>query len=46
MITGLTNSFFINIFFAYIFLIENLNIRIFGAGYWRKGRKIYEQAQG
>lgn len=21
-------------------------IRIFGAGYWRKGRKIYEEAQG
>ncbi len=21
-------------------------IRIFGAGYWRKGRRIYEEAQG
>ncbi len=26
------------------FIYRNSRIRIFGAGYWRKGRKIYEQA--
>ena len=26
------------------FTYRNNRIRIFGAGYWRKGRKIYEQA--
>lgn len=26
------------------FTIRNGKIRIFGAGYWRKGKKIYEQA--
>ena len=26
------------------FTYRNNQIRIFGAGYWRKGRKIYEQA--
>ncbi len=26
------------------FTIRNENIRIIGAGYWRKGKKIYEQA--
>jgi len=25
------------------FTYRNNNIRIFGAGYWRKGRKIYEE---
>jgi uncharacterized DUF497 family protein len=25
------------------FVYRNNKIRIFGAGYWRKGRKIYEQ---
>ena len=25
------------------FVYRNGNIRIFGAGYWRKGRKIYEK---
>ena len=25
------------------FTIRNNTIRIFGAGYWRKGKKIYEQ---
>ena len=25
------------------FTIRNNNIRIIGAGYWRKGKKIYEQ---
>ena len=25
------------------FTIRNDHIRIFGAGYWRKGKKIYEQ---
>jgi uncharacterized DUF497 family protein len=28
------------------FVYRNNTIRIFGAGYWRKGRKIYEKAQG
>lgn len=28
------------------FVYKNNRIRIFGAGYWRKGRKIYEEAQG
>lgn len=28
------------------FTYKNRVIRIFGAGYWRKGRKIYEKAQG
>lgn len=28
------------------FTYKNCVIRIFGAGYWRKGRKIYEKAQG
>lgn len=28
------------------FVCKNRAIRIFGAGYWRKGRKIYEKAQG
>lgn len=28
------------------FVYKDQVIRIFGAGYWRKGRKIYEQAQG
>ncbi len=27
------------------FVYKNQVIRIFGAGYWRKGRKIYEKAQ-
>ncbi|MBF8262795.1 MAG: hypothetical protein HW387_460 [Parachlamydiales bacterium] len=27
------------------FTYRNLTIRIFGAGYWRQGRKIYEKAQ-
>lgn len=27
------------------FLYRNLVIRIFGAGHWRKGKKIYEEAQ-
>ncbi len=26
------------------FTIRNGHIRIFGAGYWRKGKKIYEQS--
>ena len=26
------------------FTYRNSRIRIFGAGYWRKGKKIYEQA--
>lgn len=25
------------------FTLRNANIRIIGAGYWRKGKKIYEQ---
>lgn len=25
------------------FVFRNYRIRIFGAGYWRKGKKIYEQ---
>lgn len=28
------------------FTYKDRVIRIFGAGYWRKGRKIYEKAQG
>ena len=28
------------------FTYRNQAIRIFGAGYWRQGRKIYEKAQG
>lgn len=28
------------------FTYKNQVIRVFGAGYWRKGRKIYEKAQG
>ena len=28
------------------FTYRNKTIRIFGAGYWRQGRKIYEKAQG
>lgn len=28
------------------FTFKDQVIRIFGAGYWRKGRKIYEKAQG
>ena len=28
------------------FIYKDRIIRIFGAGYWRKGRKIYEKAQG
>ena len=27
------------------FTYRNKKIRIFGAGYWRQGRKIYEKAQ-
>jgi uncharacterized DUF497 family protein len=27
------------------FTFRNHKIRIFGAGYWREGRKIYEKAQ-
>jgi uncharacterized protein len=27
------------------FVYKDQIIRIFGAGYWRKGRKIYEKAQ-
>ena len=27
------------------FTYRNQTIRIFGAGYWRKGKKIYEKAQ-
>lgn len=27
------------------FVYKDQIIRIFGAGYWRKGRKIYEEAQ-
>ncbi|MGD0665866.1 MAG: BrnT family toxin [Rhabdochlamydiaceae bacterium] len=27
------------------FVYKRETIRIFGAGYWRKGRKIYEKAQ-
>ena len=27
------------------FIYKGRAIRIFGAGYWRKGRKIYEKAQ-
>jgi uncharacterized protein len=27
------------------FIYKGRTIRIFGAGYWRKGRKIYEKAQ-
>ena len=27
------------------FIYKDQIIRIFGAGYWRKGRKIYEKAQ-
>jgi hypothetical protein len=27
------------------FTYRNQKIRIFGAGFWRKGRKIYEKAQ-
>ncbi|HSW87357.1 MAG TPA: BrnT family toxin [Rhabdochlamydiaceae bacterium] len=27
------------------FIYKKQTIRIFGAGYWRKGRKIYEKAQ-
>jgi uncharacterized DUF497 family protein len=27
------------------FTYRNQKIRIFGAGFWRKGRKIYEEAQ-
>jgi uncharacterized DUF497 family protein len=27
------------------FVYKDQTIRIFGAGYWRKGRKIYEKAQ-
>ena len=27
------------------FMYKDRIIRIFGAGYWRKGRKIYEKAQ-
>ena len=27
------------------FMYKNQVVRIFGAGYWRKGRKIYEEAQ-
>jgi|GEM_PF-1737420 len=27
------------------FVYKGQAIRIFGAGYWRKGRKIYEKAQ-
>jgi uncharacterized protein len=27
------------------FTYRNQQIRIFGAGFWRKGRKIYEEAQ-
>lgn len=27
------------------FIFKDQIIRIFGAGYWRKGRKIYEKAQ-
>ncbi len=27
------------------FTYKDRTIRIFGAGYWRKGRKIYEKAQ-
>ena len=27
------------------FTYRNQTIRIFGAGYWRQGRKIYEKAQ-
>jgi len=27
------------------FLYRNQTIRIFGAGYWRKGKKIYEESQ-
>lgn len=27
------------------FTYRNQKIRIFGAGYWREGRKIYEKAQ-
>ena len=26
------------------FTYRNSHIRIFGAGYWRKGKKVYEQA--
>ena len=28
------------------FTYKGRTIRVFGAGYWRKGRKIYEKAQG
>jgi uncharacterized DUF497 family protein len=28
------------------FTYRNQKIRIFGAGFWRKGRKIYEETQG
>lgn len=28
------------------FTLRDGRVRIFGAGYWRKGRKIYEQIQG
>jgi uncharacterized DUF497 family protein len=27
------------------FIYKDQTIRIFGAGYWRKGRKIYEETQ-
>jgi len=27
------------------FTIRNDNIRIIGAGYWRKGRKVYEKSE-
>ncbi len=27
------------------FVYKRQTVRIFGAGYWRKGRKIYEKAQ-
>ena len=34
-----------NIIMTVRFVYKDQTIRIFGAGYWRKGRKIYEKAQ-
>lgn len=38
---GLVNEAIMTVRFTY----RNGVIRIFGAGYWRKGKKIYEEAQ-
>lgn len=38
---GLVDTAIMTVRFTY----RNQKIRIFGAGFWRKGRKIYEEAQ-